>query len=206
MVQIKIVKSEINDVDMNQILEFISWNPQYKEYMQKKPGEEVFKLLAYLSRQIAKVKPIPIISDIATHFGCTALALASYPSVQVTTYDIIDYIPQGGNIKTLANIPTIKRKFMSGQLDIVNIAKSDLIMFDMEPHNGIEEMKFVKNLQKHGFKGLLVVGNINITEGMKSFWQSLPSELTKFNVTEIGHWAGTGIIVFDSDAYEIKIV
>jgi hypothetical protein len=41
---------------------------------------------------------------------------------------------------------------------------------------------------------------------MKDFWNTIPENLTKYDVTDIGHWTGTGIIVFDPNTYDIKIV
>jgi predicted O-methyltransferase YrrM len=201
---LKIIKSEVADMNIDSQLDFMSWNPVYKDFMTKKPGEEHYKLLAYLSKLLSQVNNSPIVADIGTLYGASSLALSTHPSIQVTTYDILNLIPQNG--KTIANLPNIKRKIMSGQLDIVNIAKSDMILLDIDPHEGLEEKKFINLLLKHGFKGILIVDDIFLNDAMKDFWNTIPENLTKYDVTDIGHWTGTGIIVFDPNTYDIKIV
>lgn len=203
---LKIVKAEVADMNIDPQLEFMSWNPTYKDFMTKKPGEEHYKFLAYMAKLLSQVNQSPVVADIGTLYGASSLALSAHPSVQVTTYDILNLIPQQQNVKTIANVPNIKRKVMSGQLDIINIAKSDMILLDIDPHEGSEEKKFVNLLLKHNFKGLLLVDDIFLNDAMKDFWNSIPEQLAKYDVTDIGHWTGTGIVVFDPSTYDIKIV
>jgi hypothetical protein len=122
----------------------------------------------------------------------------------VTTYDIINVIPNVPGLKTINNVSSIKRKIMSGQLDIANIAKSQLILLDIDPHEGTEEIKFVNLLQDAGFKGLMLVDDIKLNEGMKRFWGGV--ELPKYDLTELGHWTGTGLIVYDPDIIDVQVV
>ena len=202
---LRINRKEIADVDLSSIQEYLNWNPTYKDFLSKKPGEEHYKLMYYMAKLISQVNSAPQISDIGTLYGSSALCFsAAHPSIQVTTYDILNVVPNVQGIKTVNNVTNIKRKIMSGQLDIHNISKSQLVLLDIDPHEGSEEVKFVQLLLDAGFKGILMVDDINLNEGMKKFWAGVT--LPKYEVTDIGHWTGTGLIVFDPEVIDVKIV
>lgn len=199
-------REEIENVDLSKQLPFMSWNPTYTNFMNKKPGEEHYKLLSFIADTLAKHIETPVICDIGTLHGSSALALARPDKCIVTTYDILNLVPTIPNnqpTKTVDHVPNIKRKIMSGQLDIVNIAKSHLILLDIDPHEGTEETKFVSMLEQHGFKGILIVDDINLNEGMKAFWDGVPEKYKKRDVTHLGHWTGTGIILFDTSLFDV---
>lgn len=205
MALLKINKQEVKDVDLSSIYEYMDWNPTYRGFLTKLPGEEHYKLLAYMGKLVSLKNPVTLISDIGTLYGSSALALsAAHPSVQVTTYDILNVIPNVQGLKSINNVSSIKRKIMSGQLDIANIAKSQLILLDIDPHEGTEETKFVKLLQNAGFKGLMLVDDIKLNEGMRKFWEGV--ELPKYDLTELGHWTGTGLIVYDPEIIDVQVV
>lgn len=201
---IRLSKAEIDGVDMSQALEYISWNPQSKEFLSKDSGEEHYKLLNFLAKQVAQTTKSCKVSDVGTLYGCSALSFAfGHPSVQVTTYDINNAVPNSPNIKTIANVSNITRKYMSGQLDIPNIVQSDIVLLDIDPHQGTEELKFYQRLKQHGFKGLLLVDDIMLNEGMKAFWSEV--DLPKYDITKYGHWTGTGIVVFDENTIDVRL-
>jgi predicted O-methyltransferase YrrM len=201
---IKLNKAAINAVDITSCQEFLQWNPAYKDFLTKGAGEEHYKLLNFLAKKVAEGKNGILVSDIGTLYGSSAIAFATaHPSVQVTTYDIANLIPTINGVKTINQVSNIRRKFMSGQLDVANIAKSDLVLLDIDPHEGVEERKFVQLLKDHGFKGLLVVDDIHLNQEMIDFWESV--SLRKVDITELGHWTGTGIIVYDPDTLDIQV-
>jgi hypothetical protein len=205
MALLKINKQEVKDVDLSSIYEYMDWNPTYRGFLTKLPGEEHYKLLAYMGKLVSLKNPVTLISDIGTLYGSSALALSTaHPSVQVTTYDILNVIPNVQGLKSINNVSSIKRKIMSGQLDISNIAKSQLILLDIDPHEGTEETKFIKLLQNAGFKGLMLVDDIKLNEGMRKFWEGV--ELPKYDLTELGHWTGTGLIVYDPEIIDVQVV
>lgn len=207
MSTITVNRAEVGLVDFTNVLDLISWNPAFREYMTRPPGQEHYKLLAYLGKKLAATKTSPIIADVGTLYGASALAFAAAnPSIQVTTYDIINVIPTAQGIKTINNVSNIKRKGMSAQLDIANIAKSDLVLVDIDPHDGIEEDRFLKRLLKHGFRGLLVYKDIALNDAMKAFWSSIPTTLKKVDLTEVGHWTGTGVVVCDPSLIDLVLL
>ncbi len=84
-------------------------------------------------------------------------------------------------------------------MDCVNnmdeIVKSDFIVLDIDPHDGIEETRILEALEKNNYKGIVLLDDINLNPGMKNFWK---------DITEYGHWSGTGIVIFDSNRFDIK--
>jgi len=201
---IRITKPAVESCTLESAVEFINWNPAYREYMLKNAGEEHYKLLSFLAKQVAQTKTTCVVADIGTLYGCSALAFAlAHPSVKVTTYDINNVIPNAQNIKTISSIPNITRKYMSAQIDLENISKSDIVLLDIDPNEGEEEAKIVNKLKEYGFKGLLVVDDINLNDKMKHFWNAV--KLPKYDVTKVGHWTGTGIIVFDDNTLDVSL-
>lgn len=200
MVKIDIRKSVIDAINLDSLVEYITWAPHFAKYFVLQGGQEIYKLLAAISNQLPDDSHV---SDVGTFIGSSALALSFNEKVQVMTYDTTNHIMKSDGTKTIAFRPNIKRTIVSGQAVISKIAESLVVMLDIDPHDGIEEAKFINKLRHLGFKGLLVVDNININSAMKTFWQNVPKDLKKIDVTDIGHWVGTGIIVFDPDTIDI---
>jgi hypothetical protein len=78
----------------------------------------------------------------------------------------------------------------------------DIIMIDVDPHDGIKEREFVDFLYNKNWKGILVLDDILpnwpvIIPGanpvaMNEWWMSIEEE--KYDVSDIGHFSGTGIV------------
>lgn len=194
-------KDAISETNIDELVQYIEWNPQYKGYFIEKAGKEHYRLLANLSLQLVKMNPIPLICDIGTLYGSSALALSIAETAQVITYDINNVIP--ANNKTIGNISNIKRKLFSAQLDIDTIVKADLVVLDIDPHCGNEETKFLALLRERGFKGVLVLDDIFLNDGMRKFWEGIPEK--KWDITHVGHSTGTGIVVFPGSKYSVVV-
>ncbi len=193
----------INKHIIDELYPYIQYMPSFLNYMKEPAGKEHYKLLAYIS---SLLKPESKIADVGTYHGASALCLSSNPQVYVTTYDIYNMIPINvPNLLTPLSRSNVKMKVMSGQLDIVNISKSDFILLDIDPHDGIQETKFVELLIKNNFKGILMLDDIYVNKEMQEFWNNLPQNLKKIDVSKIGHWTGTGIVVFDENIYDVII-
>jgi hypothetical protein len=149
--------------------------------------------------------------DVSSTYGAAALAFlnANYPDnllphkVQVTSYDTINIFPP--NVPSVYQAPHLTRKIMSAQIDLHNIAKNDIILLDMHPHNGTEESKVIQKLVEYGFRGIVVIHAMNMNQEMQRFWETIPSNLKKIDVTTFGHQIGTGIVVFDPTTYDLTI-
>ena len=196
-------KDTIASVDVSSLLPYLVSAPEaFKSYLVADPGKEHYRLLAYLSEQLGKSMTHPKVSDVGTYHGASALSLSMHPDVQVTTYDILKLIPH-----TLSPLhrPNVFMKVMSGQLDIAEISKSDIVVLDIDPHDGPSETEFVQLLVRYGFRGLLICDDIHLNSGMQHFWsETIPSHLKKVDVSPLGHWTGTGIVVFDPSIIDVN--
>lgn len=155
------------------------------EFMNAVPGKEHYKLLAWLSMQFNKVS----LSEVGTLDGCGALALSYNPKNKVSTYDVRFYDDR-------ANFPkNVTLKLVDEQYNFVDeVVKSPVIFYDTM-HDGVLEREFVAELEKRGYKGIVVFDDIYLFDCMKSFWNDVKQR--KEDWTDIGHWSGTGVVFFD---------
>jgi hypothetical protein len=127
------------------------------------------------------------IIDIGTYRGHSAFAWASNRRNNVHTFDIADYV----EIELPDNV-TVHHK---GGLEIPKalIKSANIILLDVDPHDGIKEPEIFKHIVKSGFKGLLICDDICLNEEMKDFWDSIEHK------KEIVYWhhSGTGLVYFN---------
>lgn len=194
-------KERVDDIDLSSLYQYLTWNPQYLQFFSQKPGQEVYKLLGFISMHSGGV-----ITDIGTQFGSSALALSLNNQVTVETYDKFKHIPDSNNqVQTIANKPNIKYKILSAQSIISKVAESNVIYLDINTGDGLEEIKMIKKLQELNFQGILVIDDIKLSEVMENVWKNVPKELKKLDVTEFGHWSGTGIVVYNPKNIDVNI-
>ena len=181
----------------------ISWKPDYHQYFMKEAGEEHYKLLAHLSSQLPKGTQVV---DLGTLYGSSALALASNPDVSVVTYDIHECIPDKYKAMSVLGLPNVKQIIKDGVEAVTDYASfTPLIVLDIDPHDGVQEKRTIEALIKQGYQGVVVCDDINLNDGMKAFWQWVPAEIKKYDVSKYGHWSGTGILVFDPEVVDVTI-
>jgi hypothetical protein len=150
------------------------------------PGTEAYALYSDLSLKLQTGK----IADLGTYQGLSALAFAYNPKVQVVSYDI-----------DLANNLVSKRKnieFIEGNIfdkaNLKTILDCDIILVDLDPHDGIQEQKFLDILIEKSYKGITLWDDIHLNSGMKNFWYKV--QIEKEDISNIGHHSGTGKIIF----------
>ena len=165
----------------------LSFVPEYQGYFAQPAGKEHYRLLEQLVEGRRGV-----VVDVGTLYGASALALASNPSVDVWTYDIVNHIPDDAPIKSVPNISFRLKNGIEAIPDFVD--STDLIILDIDPHDGIQEAAFFESLQRHGYQGTVVCDDIHLNPAMERFWTSL-SVGEKRDATSEGHWSGTGIVV-----------
>lgn len=167
------------------------------------PGKEHYKLLSYFSTLFNNSNII----DIGTHEGHSALALSYNNSNKIHTFDIVDKgaLP----VKNVANI-----HFSTDNLfDKANfnkwrdvIVSSPFIFLDVDPPNGIMELEFITWLKEIDYKGFIICDDIWYFKEMRdNFWYKIEDKY-KYDLTDIGHWSGTGIITFNPDIQFDKFV
>jgi hypothetical protein len=190
---------KVSAMGMNEeVLQYATWHSDH-QYFVKGPGVEHYCLLAQLG---SVLPPGSKAACISTKKGYNALALASH----ATDLDIHCYgsseIPD--DELTANNLDNVTLHEEDWRSQVSSIASMQLVVVDIEPHEGVEEAAIALELFKAGFKGILVLDDIYLNPGMHAVWAaSLPSSLLRLDATPIGHWTGTGLVLYSPDAYEL---
>lgn len=163
--------------------------------MLEPPSKNHYFLLSYLTTKFNNIN----ILDIGTHTGRSALALSYNPTNQVHSFDINNMV-NNAQIRNTENI----------HLHIENILDSEgrekwrsfilncpLIIFDIDPHNGIDEFAFYQYLKDIEYTGTVIFDDIWYFKPMRDeFWYKIPDS-EKYDLTLMAHWSGTGVVSFD---------
>ena len=161
------------------------------------PGNQHYQLLAYLSSLFNNVDII----EIGTHLGESAVALSYNKNNTIYTFDIIDKISNEkkeiNNIKFI--IDDIMTNFETREKWKEIILSSAFIFLDVDPHNGTMEYDFYLFLKDNNYKGFVVCDDIWYFKEMRdNFWYKIPYNY-RYDISQFGHWSGTGIITFNED-------
>jgi hypothetical protein len=161
-----------------------------------KAGTEHYRLLSYFSTLFNGQN----ILDIGSHKGNSALALSYNNSNTVYSFDIVDNIHP--DIKLIENIRFYKENILDDNTcnKWKNVILScPFIFMDVDPHNGNMEMQFYKYLKKIGYNVFVIFDDILYFKEMRdNFWYKIPYE-ERYDLTNYGHWSGTGIVSFNKD-------
>ena len=179
----KLDRTLISVVDLSQLSDFIT-NDEYRGYFLDTAFREHYRLLAYMSTKFSG----QTIYDVGTLKGYSALALSYNTDNKVISYDIED-------LKELIDrerLNTIDYR-IGNVLEDPSLFSSPLVLLDTY-HEGQFEREFYAHLKAHRFRGLLVLDDIFLNKAMKAFWHDI--DLPKEDITDIGHWSGTGIVDF----------
>ena len=147
-----------------------------------KAGAEAYEYYTSLSSSLPDNS---LIADLGTYQGLSALALSYNEKVKVKSYDVT----LENNLVSKGNIEFIEADIFER---IDEIIKADLILVDLDPHDGIQEQRLLEILQEKLYTGITVWDDINKNLGMQNFWDKV--ELEKEDCTDIGHYTGTGVI------------
>jgi hypothetical protein len=195
----KLTKELIDSIDYENY--YKNWISTKEDYLSQDffdiPGKQHYRLLSYLSTLYND----SIIVDIGSHYGESALALSFNNSNKIYSFDIINKVSLPK--KSISNINFIlgdlfdDEVFLSEWKEI--ILNSKFIFLDVDPHNGHMEMKFYNFLKENNYNGFLVCDDIWYFKEMRdNFWYKINDEL-KYDLSNLGHWSGTGIINFNQN-------
>ncbi len=176
-------KENISKIDLDRFSRYVA-NVEHRNYFFDVNFKEHYRLIAYLSTLFDHAN----IFDIGTNLGYSALALSYYHTNKIISYDIVE-CKDLNHAEELGNI-----EYLIG--DVFNDARlpeSPLIMLDTN-HDGIFENKFYNYLKENNYKGLLFLDDIHLNQPMRDFWNSISE--TKEDVTDLGHWSGSGLVDF----------
>lgn len=188
--KIEIIKEDVKQLDVGHLrdlsLNSNDWLPA---------GQSEYRFYAYMSTWFNNTT----ILDIGTRTGGSALALSYNPNNKVRSYDLVE---QGASNIKKENITWNIGDFMEDEdIDWDNVS---IVMIDVDPHDGSQERVMMDWLREKGWKGILMHDDIGPGwPDIQLMWDEIPEE--KFDVTEIAHMSGTGIVNF-GDAHEITFV
>jgi len=178
-------KSDLDNLDISNISNLIQ-SEEHKQFFLEVAGKEHYRLLSYISLQNNFKKFI----DIGTFKGCSALALSINSESSVNTFNILDELNlshRPNNINFHID-DVLKPEYLDMILD------SDCILVDTF-HDGGFERELLRHLENNNYKGVLILDDIHYYEPMTTVWNEIKKE--KYDITEIGHWSGTGLVYFN---------
>jgi predicted O-methyltransferase YrrM len=152
-------------------------------------GQSEYRLYAWLSSQFDNTT----ILDVGTRTGGSALALSYNDKNQVISYDLVE---QGASSAIKKENITFKiQDFREDDtLDWDNVS---IIMIDVDPHDGVQEVEMMEFLNDKGWKGIMLLDDIGPGwPEVQDMWDAI--EEPKIDVTPVGHMSGTGLVNFGS--------
>jgi predicted O-methyltransferase YrrM len=180
---------ELNQLEITDLFPYVLHSDSRK-YFDLPAGTEHYRLLAYLSLHFNK----HVLLDVGTHMGMSALALAYNRTCKVITVDLVDkLLGPALSAKNRSNIEFRVENVLHNLSSYLD--KCPFIMLDTN-HDGEFEAQLYAALIKINYRGLLLLDDIALSAEMKSFWNSIHHK--KLDLTHLGHWSGTGAVVFDS--------
>jgi hypothetical protein len=160
-------------------------------------GKEHFRILSYLSSLYNN----STIVNIHTNGGYEALALSYNETNTVFSFDVSDHITNH-KIRNRPNIrfldenildPTTRNNWRNV------IMGASFIFVDIEPHEGNAEYELYQYLTDIGYRGFVVFDDIWYFKTMRNnFWYKIP-EHKRYDLTEVGHWSGCGVVSFNEE-------
>lgn len=192
---------------------YVDWHPNARFF--SAPSGEHYKLLATIAAQLSGAR----IVDIGTYLGHSAMALASRAQElgnTVDTYDVQDclFVDDAANAsngkrrpeRCARDHPAVRQLIRNASDDIADIAASArIVLLDVTPHDGVQERAMIADLVKHGFRGVLILDDVKLNKDMEALWAWVPAP-KKIDATDLGHWSGTGIAVFDPAWIDVELV
>jgi predicted O-methyltransferase YrrM len=197
---IHITAADVQAVSMAWAEPYASWH-QNSKYLQRDQGEH-YKLLSHIATQFKN----SVLVDMGTNLGYSALALATRAAElnnSVRSYDIMNNMPK--DHLCVRDVPGVTLLLRDAALDVPEIARTaQVVLLDVDPHDGKQERVIIAELIKHGFRGLMIMDDINLSKDMLDLWNWVTLE--KLEVTQYGHASGTGIVFFDKKTINAEII
>lgn len=178
-------REQIDAIDLTIFEEYVEYS-NHKEFFYDKEGQEHYKLLAAISQQ-AEVGSVLI--DVGTYKGFSALALSYNPCVQVLTYDM----DKESTYKKILEKENINFMHMNCFDDMYVICQADFIMLDIDPHDGIQEERFIREIEEAGYRGMIICDDIHLNKPMNDMWKNIKKHKL-YDISQLGHKTGTGLI------------
>jgi len=184
----KIIKEEVKKIKLDFFDNLINEFPYLKN------EKEHYRLLVYLSNLFNNI----VILDCGTCQGHSCLCLSQNKNNKIISYDII----KNKQLCDLSSFDNVELKILDVNKEKEEIIKSaEIIVLDIDPHDGIQEKIFFEYIENINYEGYVIVDDIFLSEKMKNFWENITQQ--KFDLTDIGHHSGTGLVIFGEKNIEI---
>jgi hypothetical protein len=197
MKKIIINKNDVKKEDVSH-LNVYSWYEELEQYTwDAEAGKEAYKFYSYLSNKFQN----STILDIGTRHGRSAIAFSNNFNNKVISFDVVEYVTHKELKKQ--NIELRLGNFMDDKT--INYDEVDIILIDVDPHDGQQEPPMIKYLEDIGWEGILLLDDISLDlwPAINYMWESLPYE--KYDISDIAHFSGTGMINFGKK-FKIEII
>ena len=190
---LQVSKSVLDSFDFSSVDSYIPKHDNAK-YFKLPSGVEHYRLFAYVSSLFQH----QTIVDVGTFLGMSALALSTNETCNVVSFDI----------RKFANEPTTRKSNIIFHIDNVldtleTYLDSPFMILDTN-HDGQFEKEFIQRLSDLGYRGIVFCDDIHLNDDMKLLWKSVTQHTV--DLTSVGHWSGTGAIIFDPTYLTIEIL
>ena len=140
-----------------------------------RPGREHFRLLSYLTTKYDNAT--------ITYIGPCIYAIKALSYNKTATLQLFTGV--------------------NGEVDReewnAKLLKSSFIFLQADSDNGTMYMEFYEYMKKLDYKGYIICNNIWACKAMRDdFWYRIPYE-ERYDLSDLGHWSGTGVISFSKD-------
>lgn len=156
------------------------------DHFVNKPGTSPYALYAKIASELPQDS---LIADLGTLQGLSALAMSLGQNSKIISYDI----DMKKNIVQREGIEFIEKNCFD---DLDRILTADLILVDVDPHDGQQEKRFFDILLEREYHGMTLWDDIHLNQGMQAFWNYASKQVPVTDLTSLGHYTGTGKVEF----------
>jgi predicted O-methyltransferase YrrM len=186
---------DVKNCDLSFVSEFYLDKYERHRINEMNVGQEQgehYKLLYYLTTLMEN----ELILDLGTRDGLSALCLSHNKKNNVITYDLSNKPEELLQYEhKLPNLTFKQMNVFDESLDVFK--KSKLIFLDLDPHDGIQEKRFMQLMESIDYEGIIVADDIVWFPNMANWWANIKQR--KYDVTRFGHGSGTGLILFSEN-------
>lgn len=168
-----------------------------KNYYDLESGKQEYRLYSYLSTLFDNIT----ILDIGTYNGRSAVSLSHNENNKVISYNINDDINDlHHKIYTKSNIEILIKNVLD-DLNEEFLKNVKIVLIDIDHFYTIEKM-IIDKLKELDYDGIILIDDImhpslKEFEAMQKLWNEIDDE--KYNITNYGHWSGTGLVNLSKD-------
>lgn len=187
---VNVSNQELDTQDMGNILK----SCDYHGYTDLISGQQPYRLMKVVYDLFTQEKNDVKASIIGVGRDGHLTTMSFYNNIQVNVFDSYRGHQQFDNeARSLLSRPNVS--FKGTLSDVKQILDSDLIIFDVHPHDGAREAIFIEELENNNYNGVVIITCISLTNGIKNAWHNITQK--KMDVTLKAHWAGTGVVFFE---------